>query len=163
MHQADATTWEASVVPGTALPAEFIRLKATTVAQVSGLTGLAAGAMHTIALTVGEETTPITADNCSNLNGTGNYIVNGGFGQTITVTGGSPNIYLQNANVSVGSSNAINITGGAPTIHVIGDNNVSSSNGAGIYVAQGSTVTITGDSRDDQLTVRGNNGGNGID
>ena len=162
MRRADATTWEANVVPGTTLPAEFIRLNATTVAQVSGLTGLAAGAMHIIALTVGEETTPITADNCSNLNGTGNYIVSGGFRQAITVTGGSPNIYLQNANISVGNGNAIHIKDGNPTIHVQGTSSVSSSDGAGIYVAPNNTVTITGDSRDDQLTVRGNNGGSGI-
>ena len=162
MHRADATMWEANMVPGTALPVEFIRLNATTVAQVSGLTELAAGAMHTIALTVGEEATPITADNCSNLNGTGNYIVSGGFGQTITVTGGSPNIYLQDANINVGSGNAIHIKDGNPTIHVQGTSRVSSSDGAGIYVAPNNTVTITGDSRDDQLTVRGNNGGSGI-
>ena len=159
MHRADATTWEANVVPGTALPVEFIRLNATTVAQVSGLTELAAGAMHTIALTVGEEATPITADNCSNLNGTGNYIVSGGFGQAITVTGGSPNIYLQNANISVGNGNAIHIKDGNPTIHVQGTSSVSSSDGAGIYVAPNNTVTITGESRDDILTVTGGDNG----
>ena len=43
-----------------------------------------------------------------------------------------------------------------------GTSSISSGDGAGIYVAPNNTVTITGDSRDDQLTVRGNNGGSGI-
>lgn len=70
---------------------------------------------------------------------------------------------MDGATVSVTSGNAINIEGGNPTIHVVGGNNsVTSRNGAGIYVAQNSTVTITGDGRDDVLTVTGNNGSSGI-
>ena len=115
-----------------------------------------------IDLTVGKPVTEITADNCNNISGTDNYIVRDNFGQTITVTGGSPTIYLENVNINVGSGNAINIIDGNPTIHVQGTSSISSGDGAGIYVAPNNTVTITGDSRDDQLTVRGNNGGSGI-
>jgi len=90
-------------------------------------------------------------------------VVSGSFNSTITFTGGSPHIYLDNATVSVGSGNGVNITGGNPTIHVVGGNNsVTSNNGAGIYVAENSTVTITGDGRDDVLTVNGNDGSAGI-
>ena len=57
------------------------------------------------------------------------------------MTNGNPEIYLEDAQISVTDGNAIDITGGTPTIHVRGDDNeVSSSDGAGIYVAQGSTV-----------------------
>lgn len=90
-----------------------------------------------------------------NSENTGNY--------GIKVTGGSPNIYIEDAKINAASGNAIDITGGNPTIHVLGNNNnVTSSNGAGIYVAQSSSVTITGRSREDVLTARGGNGGNGI-
>ena len=39
---------------------------------------------------------------------------------------------------------------------------MTSGNGAGIYVAENNTVTITGDSRDDKLTVSGGKGASGI-
>lgn len=87
----------------------------------------------------------------------------------ISVTSGNPDIYLDNAIISVSSGNAINITSGNPTIHVVGDNNTaqctsttSTITGAGIYVAQGSTVTITGSGRNDKLTTNGAQGGAGI-
>ena len=51
------------------------------------------------------------------------------------VTGGSPTIYLENANINVGSGNAINIIDGNPTIHVQGTSSIFSGDGAGIYVA----------------------------
>lgn len=120
---------------------------------------LNAATMYTINLTVGDPVTEITADNCNNISGTDNYIVRDNFGQTITVTGGSPTIYLENANINVGSGNAINIIDGNPTIHVQGTSSISSGDGAGIYVAPNNAVTITGDSRDDQLTVTGGTNG----
>ena len=145
----------------------FLRLNGHAVLTESELSGfsystLEAANMYTIDLTVGKPVTEITADNCNNISGTDNYIVRDNFGQTITVTGGSPTIYLENVNINVGSGNAINIIDGNPTIHVQGTSSISSGDGAGIYVAPNNTVTITGDSRDDQLTVRGNNGGSGI-
>lgn len=64
------------------------------------------------------------------------------------MTGGNPEIYLEDAQISVSSGNAIDIQGGSPTIHVKGnDNEVSSSDGAGIYVAEGYSVTITSDDK----------------
>ena len=164
MHKVDAATWEANVVPGTTIdPANFIRLNGSSIARVNGLSSLEAGRLYTIDLTVGQEIIDLTADNCTGITGTGHYRVSGSFPHNITITGGSPTIYLENANINVGSDNAIDIQGGNPTIHVKGNGNeVSSSNGAGIYVAENSTVAITGNSRDDALTTRGGNGGSGI-
>lgn len=99
----------------------------------------------------------ITPENCSNISGDGNYVVSGTFNSQITITSGSPTIYLENATINVSNGNAINITGGTPTIHVLGkENNVTSGDGAGIFVAENNTVTITGNSWDDKLTVRTN-------
>ena len=164
MHRVDAATYEANIVPDEIDDSNFIRLNSTALA--TNLTGilapLEAGKMYTIDLTVGEPVTDITAENCQDIKGDGYYRVGGNLGQTITVTGGNPTIYLENANINVGSGNAIHITSGNPTIHVQGTSSISSGDGAGIYVAQGNTVTITGDSRDEQLTVRGGNGSPGI-
>ena len=151
---ADGTEcWEANVVSGNITLDNFIRINGQTAKINEGFpTTLESAKMYSIDLTVGEPVTEITADNCNNISGTDNYIVRDNFGQTITVTGGSPTIYLENANINVGN----------PTIHVQGTSSIFSGDGAGIYVAPNNTVTITGDSRDDQLTVRGNNGGSGI-
>ena len=90
-----------------------------------------------------------------------NFFGSGSYG--IKVTAGNPNIYLENAQISVSSGNAIDITGGNPTIHVRGkDNKVSTDDGAGIYVAENYTVTITGNSQEDAITVTGGGGGAGI-
>ena len=105
---ADGTEcWEANVVPGTIDKNSFFRLNGHAVLTESELSGfsystLDAAKMYTIDLTVGKEITEITADNCSNIKGDGHYRLSGGFGQTITVTGGNPTIYLENANISVG-------------------------------------------------------------
>ncbi len=87
----------------------------------------------------------------------------------IRVQSGNPTIYLDKATISVTVDNAIDILDANPIIHVIGNNTVqnispaSSDNaGSGIFVKDGSTVTITGNSRNDKLTVRGANGGSGI-
>ena len=128
---------------------------------------LEAGKVHTITITANIRGT--TAIDLSTLTGTreindnGTYYVTGAGSYGIKVTNGNPEIYLEDAQISVASGNAIDIQGGNPTIHVKGnDNEVSSNNGAGIYVAGSSTVTITGRSRDDALTTRGGNGGSGI-
>lgn len=103
----------------------------------------------------------ITPDNCS-ISGDDNYVVSGTFNNTITITDGSPTIYLD-ADITASSGCGISITGGNPTIHVVGENNsVSSADNTGIYVAENSTVTIQGTSRSDVLTVKGAKGGSGI-
>ena len=93
--------------------------------------------------------------------GTYNFFGSGSYG--IKVTAGNPNIYLDNAQISVSSGHAIDIQRGNPTIHVRGkDNKVSTDDGAGIYVAENYTVTITGNSQEDAITVTGGGGGAGI-
>ena len=97
----------------------------------------------------------INDDETYNFSGSGSY--------GIKVTAGNPNIYLENAQISVSSGHAIDITGGNPTIHVRGkDNKVSTDDGAGIYVAENYTVTITGNSTEDAISVTGSEGGAGI-
>lgn len=97
----------------------------------------------------------INDDETYNFSGSGSY--------GIKVTGGNPEIYLENAQISVSSGHAIDIQGGNPTIHVTGkDNKVSTDDGAGIYVAENYTVTITGNSQEDAITVTGGGGGAGI-
>ena len=162
--------WEANVVPGTIDLANFIRLNGHAVMEKNNLTDvpevLDAAKMYTINLTVGQPVTEITAENCDNISGTGNYVVNGTFNQQITITDGSPTIYLENASMNItNNGHAINIQNGNPTIYISGTNNISVNGdtyGAGIYVAENSSVTITGTSEDDVLVVTGGSGGSGI-
>lgn len=127
---------------------------------------LEAGKVHTITITANrKDTQTIDLSNGDyTISSDGIYYFSGTASHAIRVTGGNPEIYLEDAQISVSGGNAIDIQGNAsPTIHVKGnDNEVSSSDGAGIYVAGSSTVTITGRSRDDALTTRGGNGGSGI-
>ena len=162
------TDLDTRAVSGWSVEAKLDEQKVTVTAPASGkalldVSLIRADGSKVTASRVLQAATTVTAENCTNINGTGDYVVKGSFGSSITVTGGSPTIYLDGATVSVGSGNAINITGGNPTIYVVGENNnISTSKGAGIYVAEGSTVTITGSSRDDELIVRGGNGRPGI-
>lgn len=99
----------------------------------------------------------INDDECYVFSGSGSY--------GIKVTAGNPEIYLENAQISVSSGHAIDIQGGNPTIHVRGKDNqvtVSKGEGAGIYVAENHTVTITGNSTEDAISVTGSEGGAGI-
>ena len=155
--------WEANVVPGNITLDNFVRINGQTATVNNDFpTTLASGNMYTIDLTVGKEITEITEDNCQNINGDGYYRVSGGFGQTITVTGDNPTIYLENANIIVDNGIGINITGGSAALKVQGNNSVSSGNNTGIAVSGGATVTIEGSSTADVLTANGSNGGAGI-
>lgn len=126
---------------------------------------LEAGKVHTFTLTVHrKDTKTIDLSNGDyTINDDGIYYFSGTASHAIRVTGGSPNIYLEDAQISVSGGNAIDITGGNPTIHVKGnDNEVSSSDGAGIYVAEGYSVTITSDDKTaNSITLTGK-GGAGI-
>lgn len=77
---------------------------------------------------------------------------------TITVTAGSPTIYLEELTIS-STSIPISITGGTPTLIVEGEIRVTNTsqigNGAGIYVASGSSVSIQGSGTDDVLRATG--------
>ena len=169
MHAVDAATYEANVVPVTAIdPANFIRLNGTATATVSGITALEAATMYTVSLTVKspipDDAKEIPAD--GTISDDGNYVVSGNFGQTISITGGKPHVYLNNAHISVSNQNAISVTGDAnATIHVLGENSVTAESDyvSGIYVATGSSVTITGNSKEeDVLRVTGGRDGAAI-
>ena len=118
MHRVDAATYEANVVPGTINLSDFICLNGTTV--VTNLTGLPttleAGTMYTANITVGEpvlqDGTTITEAGTYNMQGTytQGITISGTGNHAIRVTGGKPNIYLEDAQISVsgGKSSARN-------------------------------------------------------
>lgn len=127
---------------------------------------LEAGKVHTITITANIRGT--TAIDLSTLTGTreindnGTYYVTGAGSYGIKVTNGNPEIYLEDAQISVTDGNAIDIQGGSPTIHVRGENSVSSTDNTGIAVSGGATLTIEGRSTADMLTATAGNGGAGI-
>ena len=156
------TYWEASVGPGAEI--KYFDLGGMNCALNTPVT-TQAGALHTITWTVNNEgttTIDLLNEDCI-INDDGTYYFSGTASHAIRVTGGKPNIYLEDAQISVLGGNAIDITGGDPTIHVKGnDNEVSSSDGAGIYVAEGYSVTITSDDKTaNSITLTGK-GGAGI-
>ena len=156
------TFWEANVMPG----CEITEIKVNGYKSTLGTSHIPQVAkINTITL----GTKPIIPEDAQEITGeisdNGNYLVKGNYTKRITITGGSPHIYLKDANINVEdvrNDNAIHITGGSPTIHVLGENSVSVPYGAGIFVAENSTVTIVGHKREDKLTARGANGGSGI-
>lgn len=154
--------WEASVGPDVEI--KYFSLDGMNCELTSPVT-TQAGALHTITWTVNnEETTTIDLSNSDyTINGDGTYYFSGTGSHAIRVTGGNPNIYLEDAQINVSDGNAIDITGGNPTIHIKGnDNEVSSIDGAGIYVAEGYSVTITSDDKTaNSITLTGK-GGAGI-
>ena len=126
---------------------------------------LEAGKVHTITITANREgTQTIDLSNGDyTISGDGTYYFSGTASHAIRVTNGNPNIYLEDAQISVSGGNGIDIQGGSPTIHVRGEGNtITSSDKTGIFVAENSTVTITGNGREDKLTVRGGDGSSGI-
>ena len=124
--------WEANVVPATITLDNFVRINGQTATVNDGFpTTLSAGEMYTLNLTVGQPITEITPGNVPTISDDGHYRISGTLGEAVTITGGKPTIYLEDAQISVASGNAIDIQGGNPTIHVKGnDNEVSSNNGA---------------------------------
>ena len=173
------TCWEASVGPGAEVKGFHITV------PVDGMSGIyygewgstvtpEAGKLSTITLAVHRKDTKtidlsngdytISGDGTYYFSGDGTYYFSGTASHAIKVTGGNPEIYLEDAQINVSNGNAIDITGGAsPTIHVMGEgNSVSSSYGAGIYVAENSTVTITGRDRNDVLTAQAGGNAAGI-
>ncbi|MCL1617370.1 fimbrillin family protein [Bacteroides sp. ET71] len=161
--------WEINLPPSPDYQIEnFMVLTSDPISTPCDLTTpitLEAGKVHTITLTVHRKDTKTidlsTGDYIINDDGT--YYFSGTASHAIRVTGGNPNIYLEDAQISVSGGNAIDITGGNPTIHVRGEGNtVTSPDKTGIFVAENSTVTITGNGREDKLTVRGGAGSSGI-
>lgn len=128
---------------------------------------LEAGKVHTITLTVNRKDTQTidlsTLTDTREINDNGTYYVTGTGQYGIRVTNGNPEIYLEDAEISVSSGPAINIEGGNPTIHVRGERNtVTSTDNTGIAVSGGATLTIEGRSTTDMLTATAGNGGAGI-
>ena len=153
--------WEANVGPGAEI--KYFSLDGMNCELTSPVT-TQAGALHTITITANSEGTQTidlsTLTDTREINDNGTYYVTGTGQYGIRVTNGNPNIYLEDAQISVSSGNAIDIQGGSPTIHVRGENTIETGNSlsnyaAGIYVAQGSSVTIEGRDTDDVLRVTG--------
>ena len=151
--------WEANVVPCTI---SRVRLNGSAENTLSQTFDAKEGHLYTITLTVGEQVTDITAANCTGISNNGSYRINGQFNHQISITGGSPTIYLENANIDVKDSSAISVTGGSPIIHVVGtENSVSSDTNTGIAVSNGATVAIRGNSIANVLTASGGTSGTG--
>lgn len=154
--------WEASVGPDVEIQRFIIDAMGC---ELTSPVTTQAGALHTITITAnskGTQTIDLSNGDYT-ISDDGTYYFSGTASHAIRVTGGNPEIYLEDAQISVSSGNAIDITGGDPTIHVKGnDNEVSSSDGAGIYVAEGYSVTITSDDKTaNSITLTGK-GGAGI-
>ena len=171
--------WEANLRPGTlqannsfeVAKAEGATVRVTLDADVP----ITAGQVHTINISV-NPVIPENATDITNVTGEisdeGDYVVRGSFGNSITITGGSPDIYLDNANIDLSRNyqiiNPISITNGAsPIIHVVGNNSITACDYtnvrmAGIYVDSQSSVTICGNGTDDVLTVTGGSDGAAI-
>ena len=162
-HDGIGACWEASVGPDVEI--KYFNINLMDCELTSPVT-TQAGALHTITITANSEgTQTIDLSNSDyEINDDRTYYFSGTASHAIRVTGGNPEIYLEDAQINVSNGNAIDITGGAsPTIHVMGEgNSVSSSYGAGIYVAENSTVTITGRDRNDVLTAQAGGNAAGI-
>ena len=163
------TYWEANVVPDVEIK-DFL-LNGNVDCQLTQTVMPQAGHVHEVNINVNDnipnDATLMTADNCKNIN-SGKYVVEGAFNNSITITGGSPDIYLDNVNISVENATPISITNGAnATIHVVGASNNVSTTGynsvvTGVYVDENSTVTIEGNGTGDALKVQGGIGAAGI-
>ena len=160
--------WEANVVPATITLDNFVRINGQTATVNDGFpTTLDASTMYTLNLTVGQPITEITPGNVPTISDDGHYRISCTLEEAVTITGGKPTIYLEDAQISVASGNAIDIQGGNPTIHVRGENTIGTGSSltnyaAGIYVAQGSSVTIEGSGTSDVLRVTGGTDGAAI-
>lgn len=127
--------WEASVGPDVEI--KYFSLDGKNCELTSPVT-TQAGALHTITWTVnsaGTQTIDLSNGDYT-ISGDGTYYFSGTASHAIRVTGGNPEIYLEDAEISVSGGNAIDITGGNPTIHVRGERNtVASTDNTGIAVS----------------------------
>ena len=149
------TYWEANLLDGHLEAANTFRVssdgKNFVQVKLTKDVNIDPGYVHTINISV-DEPQNVTG----NIDDSDTYIVSGERNEPINITGGSPTIYLDEANITANSGNAINITGGNPTIYIVGQNTITSSSGTGIYVAKGCSVTIISDDRvSNTLTVTG--------
>lgn len=153
------TYWEANLLDGYLEAANTFRVssdgKNFVQVKLTEDVNIDPGYVHTININVGEAQ-QVTGE----ISDDGYYLVSEARNEPVTITGGSPTVYLKGASINVSDGPAISITGGTPTIHVIGEgNSVSSSNNTGIAVSDGATVTIEGSSTTDVLTAEGGTSG----
>ena len=161
-YEGIGTCWEINLPAGNDI--EFCRvtpIENSAIMKNARLTPpvtLEAGKVHTITITANREGTQTidlsTLTDTHEINDNGTYYVTGTGSYGIKVTNGNPEIYLEDAQISVSSGNAIDIQGGSPTIHVRGEGNtVASTDNTGIAVSGGATLTIEGRSTADMLTA----------
>lgn len=129
------TCWEASVGPDVEIQRFIIDAMGC---ELTSPVTTQAGALHTITITANSKgTQTIDLSNSDyEINDDGTYYFSGTASHAIRVTNGNPDIYLEDAEISVSGGNAIDITGGNPTIHVRGERNtVASTDNTGIAVS----------------------------
>ena len=144
--------WEANVVPSAITQFKVNEREGTF--KNDGIIPMAAK-VNTIIINVKSVVPEDAKDITGNISDNSNYVVRGTRNEAINITGGSPHIYLDGADIS--ASTPIRITGNSTaTIHVTGGNNaVTSTSGTGILVEKGSTLIITSENTDNVITVRG--------
>lgn len=127
--------WEASVGPDVEIQRFIIDAMGC---ELTSPVTTQAGALHTITITANSEgTQTIDLSNGDyTISDDDTYYFSGTASHAIRVTNGNPDIYLEDAEISVSGGNAIDITGGNPTIHVRGERNtVASTDNTGIAVS----------------------------
>lgn len=155
MYRVDDDTYEANVVPGTAIE----KFKINDGEWISLTTSVmpAAGKWHKVTIDVQQK--PSNPDDVETISDDGEYLISGTGTKMLTISGGSPTVILQGVNINVTENlrgkPAIAITGGSPTIKIVGKNNTLESAGSGgIMLSNNASVTITGEGKDESsLTV----------
>lgn len=129
------TCWEASVGPDVEIQRFIIDAMGC---ELTSPVTTQAGALHTITITAhrqGTQTIDLSNGDYT-ISDDRTYYFSGTASHAIRVTNGKPDIYLEDAQISVSGGNAIDITGGSPTIHVRGERNtVASTDNTGIAVS----------------------------
>lgn len=169
-YEGIGTCWEINLPVGNVVACSVAPIENSAMMMYVQLTSpvtLEAGKVHTITITANSEGTQTidlaTLTDTREIADNGTYYVTGTGQYGIRVTNGKPNIYLEDAQISVSSGPAINIEGGNPTIHVRGEGNtVASTDNTGIAASGGATLTIEGRSTADMLTATAGNEGAGI-
>lgn len=145
--------YEALLIPigANSVPDKFVTIKVgdnTFYYTPTGETAkLVTGHVYTYTITVNEP--PLTPAKPITISDDGKYIITGSGDQTITISGGSPKVTLNN--VTMG--NNINITGGTPTL-IIKGNTTLNKNGLIQISGENTNVTIEGDGTLNALAIR---------
>lgn len=153
--------WKAGTEHTYNITIEGSELSVTTSSSIGwGTDGASGSGSVTLPEIIDLSTEPATIndDGVYRIQGNGKETAN-----TITISNGSPTVYLENVNIKAATTGGINITGGSPTLIIQGaDNKIVSTMDSGIAVSNGATVTIKGNSTEDVLNANGGNGDAGI-